>query len=291
MINLSIPVLEKAIMSALVLSGTYTLLSVGLTLIAGVLNVINFAHGALLMMAMYTIFWLFTLLNIHPFFSLIGTIPLFFVVGMAVQKCLISPLKTVENQVLVTFAFAIILENLALILWSADYRSMITPFSEISIQIHYVRVSLVRVLMIIVGLFLTFLVHLFITRTKLGKGVWALAQDPEATMLMGINVNMLRLLTFGLGTALLAVTGTFLAQVFYIYPGFGFRFVIICFIIVVLGGFGSIGGAVLASFVIGFTEVFSTIFIGSGYAEMVIYLIFILLLVFRPSGLFGKIRT
>lgn len=291
MVNLSIPLLEKAIMSALVLGGTYVSLSIGLTLIAGVLNVINFAHGALLMMAMYAIFWLFTLLNIDPFFSLIVTIPLFFVVGMAVQKCLMSPLKTVENQVLVTFAFAIILENLALLLWSADYRSMITPFSEITIQIHYVSVGLVRLLMIIVGLFLAFLLHLFITRTKLGKGVWALAQDPETTMLMGINVNMLRLLTFGLGTALLAVTGTFLAQVFYIYPGFGFRFVIICFIIVVLGGFGSIGGAVLASFIIGFTEVFSTIFLGGGYAEMVIYLIFILLLIFRPSGLFGKIKT
>ena len=291
MVNLSIPLLEKAIMSALVLGGTYALLSVGLTLIAGVLNVINFAHGALLMMAMYAVFWLFSLLNIHPFFSLIVTMPLFFVVGMAVQKCLISPLKTVENQVLVTFALAIILENLALLLWSADYRSMITPFSEISIQIHYVRVSLVRLLMIIVALFLTFLLHLFITRTKLGRGVWALAQDPQTTMLMGINVNMLRSLTFGLGTALLAVTATFLAQVFYIYPGFGFRFVIICFIIVVLGGFGSIGGAALASFIIGFTEVFSTIFIGSGYAEMIIYLIFIFLLIFRPSGLFGKIRT
>jgi branched-chain amino acid transport system permease protein len=290
MVNLSTQVLEKAIMSGLILGGTYVLLSVGLTLIAGVLRVINFAHGALLMMAMYTIFWFFTLLHIDPFLSLIITVPLFFVAGMAVQKFLISPLKTVENQVLVTFAFAIILENLALILWSADYRSMITPFSDVSFRIDYVRVSVLRLLMITVGLAVSYFLHLFMTRTKSGRGIWALAQDPEATMLMGINVNMLRLVTFGLGTALLALTGTFLAQIFYIYPGFGFRFVIICFIIVILGGFGSIGGAVLGSFVIGFSEIFATLFLGSGYSEMVIYFIFVIILVFKPSGLFGKIR-
>lgn len=291
MLNVNVELIVKIFISGLFLGGTYTLLSVGLTLIAGILRVINFAHGALLMMAMYTTFWLFTLFNIDPFLSLIITVPLFFFVGMGVQKVLISPLKTVENQVLATFAFAMLLESIALFFWTADYRSLLTPFADISFRFRYVSISLLRLLMIIVALAVAYGLHIFISRTKMGKGIWALAQDPEIAMLMGINIHRLRLFTFGLGIALVAITGALLAQILYIYPGFGLRFIIICFVIVVLGGFGSIGGAVLGSFVIGFTEVFTTVFIGAGYAEMMVFLIFIFILVFKPSGLFGKVKV
>jgi branched-chain amino acid transport system permease protein len=287
-VNATFELIIKTTVGGFSLGGAYLLMSIGLTLIAGVLRVVNFAHGSLTMMAMYIVFWLFTLYHIDPFLSLIITIPLLFLIGMGMQKILISPLKNIDNQVLVTFGFAILLDNLALFFWSADYRVISRPFSEIFLHTPYGNLSLVRILLIIVGLVSALGLHIFITHTRVGKAIWALAQDPETTMLMGINIHRLRLLTFGIGVALAGVSGTFFAQSFYIYPTFGSRFIIIAFIIVVLGGFGSIGGAVLGSFVISFTEVFSTFFFGAGYSEMLIYSAFVAVLIFRPSGLLAK---
>ena len=279
----------KVFMSGLSIAGTYAMLSVGLTLIVGVLRVMNFAHGALLMLAMYGTYWLFTSLNIDPFLSLLIMIPLLFGLGMGIQKFLVLPLKTHSNQVLVLFMFGVLLESLALFFWSPDYRALITPYSGINLYFLGTGISLLRLIMIVVAFAVVGGLHIFVTRTKMGKSIWALAQDPEAAMLMGINIHRLQWFTFGLGTAIIAVAGAFLAQLLATFPHVGFHFVIIAFVVVVLGGFGSIGGALLASFVIGFIEVFSSVFIGLGYSELVVFSLFILILVLRPAGLFGKV--
>jgi len=279
----------KVVMSGLSYAGTLAMLSVGLTLIVGVLRVMNFAHGALLMVAMYATYWFFTLFNIDPFLGLLITIPLLFGLGVGMQKFLISPLKTHENQVLVTFMFAVLLESLALLFWSSDYRVVETSYSGINIHFLGTGISLLRLTMIVVALAIVGGLHIFVTQTKMGKSIWALAQDPEAATLVGINIHRLQWFTFGLGTAIIAIAGAFLSQLLATFPHVGFHFVIIAFVVVVLGGFGSIGGALLASFIIGFITVFSSVFIGIGYSELVVFSLFIVILVLRPAGLFGKV--
>lgn len=279
----------KVVISGLSIAGTYAMLSVGLTLIVGVLRVMNFAHGALLMLAMYGTYWLFTLLNIDPFLSLLIMIPVLFGLGVGIQKFLVFPLKTHENQVLVLFMFAVLLESLALFFWSADYRALVTPYSGINFYFLGTGISLLRILMIVVAFAVVGGLHFFVTRTKMGKSIWALAQDPEAAMLMGINIHRLQMITFGIGTAVIAIAGTFLAQILYIFPHIGFQFVIMAFVVVILGGFGSIGGALVASLIIGFLMVVPSVFIGIGYSELIVFSLFILILVLRPSGLFGKV--
>jgi len=281
----------KVVMSGLSIAGTYAMLSVGLTLIVGVLRVMNFAHGALLMIAMYGTYWLFTSLNIDPFISLIIMIPLLFGLGMGIQKFLVFPLKTHANQVLVLFMFGVLLESLALFFWTADYRALVTPYSGINFYFLGTGISLLRLIMIVVAFAVVGGLHIFVTRTKMGKSIWALAQDPEAAMLMGINIRRLQMFTFGIGTAIVAIAGTFLAQILYIFPHIGFQFVIMAFVVVILGGFGSIGGALVASIIIGFITVVPTVFIGIGYSELIVFSLFIIILVFRPSGLFGKVSV
>jgi len=291
MVVISLELLTKAVISGMVLGGVYSLLAIGLTLITGVMRVMNFAHGDLMMIAMYVTFWLFALFNINPFFSMTLVIPFLFLIGMFIQKFLISPVRTPENQVLITFGLAILLENLALFLWSPDYRSIITPYTTITIHFSHLDVGLIRFLTLIVALVTSFSLHVFVTRTEMGKCIWALAQDPEAAMLVGIDIHKLRLITFGLANALVALAGIFLAQIYYIFPSLGLRFTIIAFIVVILGGFGSVGGALLGSFIIGLTEALGGVFVGIGYKDVMVFIIFILILLFKPSGLFGKIRV
>jgi len=270
--------------------GLYALIAVGLTLIFGVMRVINFMHGETLMLGSYLTYFLFTLYGIDPFLSLPLAIFTLFTLGVAIQHFFINPVIDAPhlNQILLTFGLVLIIQNLALILWTGNYVSMTTHYSGISLKLGPLSLGLTRLLGLVIAILLTILLTLALKKTEWGKSVRAVTQDREAAMLMGVNVNRVNMLAFGVGSAMGGAGGMVTSMIMYIFPLVGMLFVLKAFAIVVLGGFGSIAGAVVGSLILGLTESIVTNYVpsGSGWSEGVSFVILIVILVLRPKGLF-----
>lgn len=266
------------------------MIAVGLTLIFGVMRVINFVHGETLMIGSYLAYFLFALLGVDPFFSLPLAVAVLFIVGSAIQRFFITPIIDAPhlNQILLTFGLVLITENLALIVFGGTYVSMTVPLSGVSLHIGPVRLGLIRFLGLVIALSLTLVLALVLKNTEWGKAVRAVTQDREAAMLMGVNVNRVNMMAFGLGSAMGGAAGVITSMIMYTFPYIGTVFVLKAFAIVVLGGFGSISGAVVGSMILGLTESFVANYIpdGSGWAEGVSFIVLMLILVIRPKGLF-----
>jgi branched-chain amino acid transport system permease protein len=280
----------QVIANGILTGGLYALIAVGLTLIFGVMRVINFMHGETLMLGSYLTYFLFTLYGIDPFIALPLAIFALFTLGVAIQRFFINPVIDAPhlNQILLTFGLVLIIQNLALILWSGNYVSMTTHYSGISIKFGPLSLGLTRLLGLIIALSLTILLTLALKKTEWGKSVRAVTQDRQAAMLMGVNVNRVNMLAFGIGSAMGGAGGVVTSMIMYIFPLVGMLFVLKAFAIVVLGGFGSIAGAVVGSLILGLTESLVTNYVpsGSGWSEGVSFVILILILVLRPKGLF-----
>jgi len=286
---MDLAIFSQVIVNGILTGGLYALIAVGLTLIFGVMRVINFVHGETLMLGSYLTYFLFTLLGIDPFISLPLAIFALFVLGVAIQHFFINPVLDTPhlNQILLTFGLVLIIQNLALILWSGNYISMTTRYSAISLKFGPLSVGLTRFLGLVIAIFLTILLTVVLKRTEWGKSVRAVTQDREAAMLMGIDVNRVNMVAFGVGSAMGGAAGVVTSMIMYVFPLVGMIFVLKAFAIVVLGGFGSIGGAVLGSLILGLTESIVTNYVpnGSGWAEGVSFVVMILILVIRPKGL------
>jgi len=286
---MDLAILSQVIVNGILTGGLYALIAVGLTLIFGVMRVINFIHGETLMLGSYLTYFLFTLLGIDPFISLPLAIFALFVLGVAIQRFFINPVLDTPhlNQILLTFGLVLIIQNLALILWSGNYISMTTRYSAISLTFGPLSVGLTRFLGLVIAISLTILLTVVLKRTEWGKSVRAVTQDREAAMLMGIDVNRVNMVAFGVGSAMGGAAGVVTSMIMYVFPLVGMIFVLKAFAIVVLGGFGSIGGAVLGSLILGLTESLVTNYVpnGSGWAEGVSFIVMILILVIRPKGL------
>ncbi|HYA93076.1 MAG TPA: branched-chain amino acid ABC transporter permease [Thermodesulfobacteriota bacterium] len=286
---MDLAIFSQVIVNGILTGGLYALIAVGLTLIFGVMRVINFVHGETLMLGSYLTYFLFTLLGIDPFISLPLAIFALFVLGVAIQHFFINPVLDTPhlNQILLTFGLVLIIQNLALILWSGNYISMTTRYSAISLKFGPLSVGLTRFLGLVIAIFLTVLLTVVLKRTEWGKSVRAVTQDREAAMLMGIDVNRVNMVAFGVGSAMGGAAGVVTSMIMYVFPLVGMIFVLKAFAIVVLGGFGSIGGAVLGSLILGLTESIVTNYVpnGSGWAEGVSFVVMILILVIRPKGL------
>jgi branched-chain amino acid transport system permease protein len=280
----------QVIANGILTGGLYALIAVGLTLIFGVMRIINFMHGETLMLGSYLTYFLFTLCGVDPFLSLPLAICALFVLGVTIQRFFISPVIDAPhlNQILLTFGLVLIIQNLALILWSGNYISLTTRYSAISLKFGPLRVGLTRLLGLIIAIVLTVLLTLALRRTEWGKAVRAVTQDREAAMLMGVNVNRVNMLAFGVGSAMGGAGGVVTSMIMYVFPLVGILFVLKAFAIVVLGGFGSIGGAVVGSLILGLTESLVTNYVpsGSGWAEGVSFVVLMVILVIRPKGLF-----
>jgi len=286
---MDLAILSQVVVNGILTGGLYALIAVGLTLIFGVMRVINFTHGETLMLGSYLTYFLFTLLGIDPFLSLPLAIFALFVLGVAIQRFFINPVLDTPhlNQILLTFGLVLIIQNLALILWSGNYISMTTRYSAISLKFGPLSVGLTRFLGLVIAISLTILLTVVLKRTEWGKSVRAVTQDREAAMLMGIDVNRVNMVAFGVGSAMGGAAGVVTSMIMYVFPLVGMIFVLKAFAIVVLGGFGSIGGAVLGSLILGLTESLVTNYVpnGSGWAEGVSFVVMILILVIRPKGL------
>lgn len=280
----------QAIIDGLLIGGVYSLVAIGLTLIFGVMKIVNFAHGALLMLGMYIAYWAFTLCGLNPYLSLPVTFGLMFAVGALIQRVILQPIEEGpdHNQLLVTLGLMLILENLALLLWSPDFRSvripwLVSPWSACSLVF-----DRPRLLAFAFALCLAVALFAFLNRTLLGKAIRATAQDKEGAWLIGANVRKVKYITCGLGAACAGVAGALIAPFFYTSPIAGGAFLLRAFVIAVLGGLGSFPGAFLGGLIIGVGESLGGLFLPGTLKELITYGIFIGILLFKPNGLLGS---
>jgi branched-chain amino acid transport system permease protein len=284
--------LLQAVVSGLLLGGVYGLVASGLTLIFGVLRIINFAHGAVLMLGMYASYWLWVWASLDPYASVFLTAPLFFVVGAAIQKIVIEPNRAAaeHNQLLLTLGLALFLENLALVLWQGDFRTLRVPYANASFVIGEALVEVSRLVAAGGAVLIALALFFFLRLTDVGKAIRALSEEREGAMLVGIDVGRIRAVAFGIGSACAAVAGALITPFFYIAPDVGESFNIMAFVVVVLGGMGNFLGALLGGLIVGLAESLGAAFLPGSLKQFVVFVIFVLVLMFRPEGLFGGSR-
>jgi branched-chain amino acid transport system permease protein len=279
-----------AVVAGLTTGAVYALVALGLTLIYGVLHIINFAHGSLLMLAMYGVFFLHALFGIDPYLALPILVPVFFALGYALQRGVIMPASHGKDQniLLVTLGLAIIFDNLALYLWSSTTRTIDLPYAFEVIDLGFALVPIPRAIAFFGALAVAGLLWLLIARTDLGRAIRAVAKERQGARLVGIDVEHIYAMSFGIGTACLAVAASLLMPTFYVTPQVGYAFVLIAFTTVVLGGMGSFEGALVGGLVLGVVEALGGLWLGESLGQIGIFVIFILVLLFRPTGLFGS---
>ncbi len=283
----------QSLLSGILVGGVYALIGIGLTIIFGVMRVINFAHGDLLMLGMYVTWGVFTLFDLDPYLSLVVTAPVLFLWGAMLQKIFINRVLNAlpQNQILLTIGLGLVMSNAVMLGFTSDYRILTTSYSSSSIKLLGLSISQPLLYSFLVTVAITAVLFWFLQTTDTGQAIRATAQDRDAAQLMGINVKRMSVLAFGLGTALAGIAGALLAPTYYIFPQVGGPFTLKAFVVVVLGGMGSIVGATLGGILIGVTESLSAVYVASGLKELVVYVLFLLILLFRPSGLLGKSRT
>lgn len=283
----------QSVLSGLLVGGVYALIGIGLTIIFGVMRVINFAHGELLMLGMYASWWIFTRAGLDPYVSLVAVALLLFLWGAVLQKVFINRVLNAlpQNQILLTIGLGLIMSNAMLLVFTSDYRILTTSYSSSSFDVLGLSISQPLLYSFLVTAVITAALFLFLQRTDTGQAIRATAQDREAAQLMGINVQWTSVLAFGIGSALAGTAGALIAPTYYIFPQVGGAFTLKAFVIVVLGGMGSIVGATLGGLIIGVTESLAAIYVASGLKELVVFVLFLALLLFKPSGLLGKSRA
>jgi branched-chain amino acid transport system permease protein len=293
-------VLRQAFVSGILTGGVLSLVAMGLTLIFGVLDIINFAHGALMTVGMFITFILFDSYGIDPYASIFITVPLLFILGLLVQKFIIYPARNApaHNQLLLTLGLALFIENILLIIFTGTPRSIrldygrgetaIGPFMfDFPLRWFGTVITMNRLAAFLFALLLAIALYLLLQRTDLGKAIRATAQDTEGAALSGINVDQIRMITFGLGTACVGAAASLVLPFLFVNPIAGNTFNITAFIIVVLGGMGSIPGALLGGLIIGLTQELSVVFLPSSTKLLMVFFVFVLVLLFKPKGLFG----
>jgi branched-chain amino acid transport system permease protein len=280
----------------LFVGGSYGVAAVGLSLVFGVMRVLNVAHGELLMVGGYVTFWLFTLLNLDPLLSLLVSAPALFLLGLALNRGLFGFVERLEeearikNSLLISFGLTLVIQNAAQALWSADERSVSSGLAAGGTVVLGVALPYTRLATLAVALLVIVALQQLLQRTYFGKAVRATAEDWEAAAVAGIDVRRTYLLTFGLGAALAGIAGTLVSMQYSIAPSIGVAWTLKALVVVVLAGLGSIFGAFLGGLVLGVAEQLSVFVIGTAYREAVGLVLFLLVLLLRPQGLFGRPR-
>jgi branched-chain amino acid transport system permease protein len=287
---LSPVLLVPAVLNGLMTGAVYALVALGLTLIYGVLHIINFAHGALLTAAMFAAFFAQRLLGVDPYLAALGLTPLFFVVGYGLQRFVIGPAAHGDdrNVLLVTLGLAVVIENGLLFAFRADTRTVNLDYAFDVIDLGIAFLPLPRVVAFAVVLVVALALWLMLSLTDTGKAIRAVAKEKLGAELSGIDVKHIYAVTFGLGTACLAVAACLLLPTYYVNPHVGNAFVLVAFTIVVLGGMGSVTGALAGGLFVGVVESLCGLYLGESLGQIGIFIMFILVLLVRPSGLFGQ---
>ena len=282
-------ILFPSILNGLTTGAVYALVALGLTLIYGVLHIINFAHGAALMVALYATYLLKARLGIDPYLALPLVVPAMFALGYALQRGVINRAShgKDENILLVTLGLSIVLENLALLFFKSDTRTIDTAYTLTTVPIGPAMIALPKVVAFFGALATSALLLWIVSRTDLGRAIRAVAKEKQGARLMGIDVDHVYAMSFGIGLACLGAAACFLLPAYYVNPQVGSGFVLVAFTIVVLGGMGSFAGALAGGLLIGVVESLCGLFLGESLGQIGIFAIFIAVLLFRPQGLFG----
>jgi branched-chain amino acid transport system permease protein len=280
----------QALISGILIGGVYSLIGIGLTIIFGVMRVINFAHGEILMVGMYLTYVLFTYFGIDPYVSILFTIPILFVFGGLLQIFFINRVLNAhsQNQILLTIGLGLIMTNTVMMLFTSDYKILSTTYSSTSIKFWDLSVSTPMLVSFAITAVIILGLYFFLKKTDTGQAIYATAQDREAAKLMGVDVKKISIFTFGLGSALAGTAGALIAPTYYIFPQVGGAFTLKAFVITVLGGMGSVVGAGLGGIVVGVAESLGAVTFSAGWKDVVVYVIFLGILLFKPSGLLGK---
>jgi branched-chain amino acid transport system permease protein len=279
----------QAVVNGLLIGGIYALVSIGVTLIFGVVKVVNFAQGEFVMIGMYISFFLATRFGIDPLASLLVSMPILFVAGVLLQHFLIRRVLKLGDmpQIFLTFALSLLLTNLALLLFTADYRTVQTSYSDMAFHIGPIYISVAKLIAFAVAMMLSGVLWVFLHTTDLGKAMRAAAQNQEVAMLMGINPNRVFCVAVGVALALAGAAGSLLMPFYPAYPMAGQTFILMSFVAVVLGTLGNITGALIASLMMGVAESLGIQFVGADSGLIVVFAMFLFTLLVRPTGLFG----
>jgi branched-chain amino acid transport system permease protein len=282
----------QAVLSGVLIGGIYALIGIGMSIIFGVMRIINFAHGDILMLGMYLSYYLFALAGIDPFVSVLIIIPIMFAFGALLQKVFINRMLDAlpQNQLLLTIGLGLIMSNAMMLAFTSDYKILTTSYSSASVTLAGISISEPLAISFLITAGITALLYWFLTRTDTGQAIRATAQDAQAAQLMGINVKRMGMIAFGIGGALAATAGALISPTYYIYPQVGSAFTLKAFVITVMGGMGSVVGATIGGIIIGGTESVSSVCISSGWKDVVVFAVFLLVLLFKPAGLMGKSR-
>ncbi len=282
--------LPQLLISTVLLGGIYALIAVGLTLIFGIMRVVNFAHGEFLMLGMYLAFWSFTLWGVDPYFVLVVAVPLFFAIGLGVYALVMRGVIHASHnvQIFTTVGLSTALQNVALVLWTGDFRFVRPWESSVVVRILGAAFNLSQVIAFAVALLFTLALFAFMKWTHAGRVMRATAQDGEAATLMGINTDRVYRLAFAIGIACVGVAGVLVSPLYSVYPTAGLQFVLLAYVVVVLGGLGDMVGALLGALIVAGVEVIGSYVFGSAWKEVIYFVLFIAVLVFRPAGLFGQ---
>lgn len=280
----------QVIVNGLLIGAVYGLVAMGLSLVFGVMKIINFAHGDFLMVAMYVGYTLVVSLGGDATYYVLVVVAVMFLLGILIYRLLMARLMAATDtaQLLVTYGLGIILQNLALMLWNSDYRSVNASYGTSSFHLGEVILSKPRLLAFAASVITGAVLLWIIRRTRIGKAIRATAINPRAAELMGINTQRVFAVAFGIGVGVLGVAGTTLLPYLYVYPTLGNSFTLISFVVAVLGGLGNVWGTFAAGMIIGLAESATATWISGDLPMLVAFAVFVITLMFRPSGLFGR---
>ena len=281
--------LVQSLVSGLLTGSLYAMIGIGLTVVFGVMRIINLAHGEMVMLGMFAAYFSQKLWGIDPFVSVLAWAPLMFLFGMLLYRTLLR--KVVPggelNTLLYTAGLSLLVANLALFAWTGDYRTINLPYGLTPMRPFGIAVPAALAIGFALAVAITGALWAFLNRTDMGRAIRATSQNREAAVLMGVDVERVAVVTFGLGTALAGAAGVLLAPSLYLYPTVGELLVVKSFVIVVLGGLGSVPGAIAGGLLLGVVESLGAVYVSATYKDGLGYVIFLLVLLYRPAGLFG----
>jgi branched-chain amino acid transport system permease protein len=283
----------QSVVSGVLTGSLYAMIAVGLTIVFGVMRIINLAHGEMVMLGMFGAYWSYTLWGIDPFLSIVIWAPLMFAAGMLVQRFLLQEVipKGELNTLLYTAGLSLLIANLALFLWTGDYRTLNLDYAAMPARPLGIAVPISLAIAFAMAIAITTALYLLLSQTDVGRAMRATAQNAQSAALMGVDVRTINMITFGLGTALAAAAGVLLVPSLYLYPTVGEILIVKCFVIVVLGGLGSVPGAIAGGVLLGVVESLGAVYVSVAYKDAIGFVLFLLVLLLRPAGLFGVGRS
>ncbi len=280
----------QIIINGLLIGGLYATIGIGFSLVWGVMKVINLTHGGMIMLGAYISYSLFEYAKVDPFLSIPISMAILFFIGILLERYIVDPIikSGIFMTITLTFGLEMILENIILLIWSGNYRSITTSYSGNSFEFFGATISLVRFLMFIAAISITIILYLFMYKTKTGNAIRATSLNREGAQIVGVNISKIYRITFGIGAALAGASGALLSSVYTISPSMAASLIGKAFIVTVLGGLGSVNGAIFGGIVLGLAESFGSEYIGTGFQEATGFVLLVLVLALRPQGLLGR---